>query len=131
MLSMHSLHSLVIMASWHCLVPLVSGQTEPWMRTPPPPPMPPGATADSFVRQSWMSDDYGYSRYGGKALLLRFELRGSAALASPPARITSWGPTHCSVRPDDSRLTPFDRFRERMQQARRILRGRRRICGWH
>ena len=68
MLSMHSLHSLVIVASWHCLVPLVSGQTEPWMRTPPPPPMPPGATADSFVRQSWMSDDYGYSRYGGEDL---------------------------------------------------------------
>ena len=92
--------------------------------------MPPGATADSFVRQSWMSDDYGYSRYGGKDLLLRFELRGSAALASPPARITSWVPTHCSVRPDDSRLAPFERLRERMQQARHNLGGKRRICGW-
>ena len=87
MLSMHSLHSLVIMASWHCLVPLVSGQTEPWMRTPPPPPMPPGATADSFVRQSWMSDDYGYSRYGGKAVMRQSADPNSTA---PKPSVKKW-----------------------------------------
>ena len=63
--------------------------------------------------------------------MLHFELRGSAGGEAKARGFTSWVPTHCSVRPDDSRLTPFDRFRERMQQARHILRGRRRICGWH